>query len=143
MVRCPIWSFSRLSGCGYARAGKPPQHTARRCNVIDNPITVARLLAQMHDHLPIPAFPTKEIVRTLRSGGAKAGGHLRPAPKHVVFAADEAGIACDVTPTRNAKSVVLVSLTHLRVAADHPLAAPILGYQLERVRRLATADQAP
>ena len=111
--------------------------------MIDNPITVARLLEQMHDHLPIPAFPTKEIVRTLRRGGVKAGVDRPLAVKHVFYAGDEAGIACDVTPTRNAKSVVLVSLTHLRVAADHPLAAPILGYQLERVRRLATADQAP
>ena len=43
-----------------------------------------------------------------------------------VYAGDEAGIVCDVTPTRNAKTVVLVSLTHLRIAADHPLAAVVL-----------------
>ena len=26
----------------------------------------------MQDHLPIPAFPTKEVVRILRRGGVKA-----------------------------------------------------------------------
>ena len=73
----------------------------------------------------------------------KAGIEHALSVKHVFYAGDEAGIVCDVTPTRNAKTVVLVSLTHLRVAADHPLAAPILGDQRERVRRLVTADQTP
>jgi hypothetical protein len=107
--------------------------------VIDNPVTVARLLEQMHDHLPIPAFPTKEIVRTLRRGGVKAGVDRPLAVKHVFYAGDEAGIACDVTPARGANTVVLVSLTHLRIAPHHPLFAPIVAYQRERVRRLATA----
>ncbi len=110
--------------------------------MIDNPARVARLIEQLHGYLPIPAFPTKEIVRTLRRGGVKASVERSLSVKHVFYAGDEAGIVCDVTPTRNAKTVVLVSLTHLRVAADHPLAAPILAYQLERVRRLATADPA-
>jgi hypothetical protein len=62
--------------------------------------------------------------------------------KHVVYAGDEAGIACDVTAARDAKTVVLVSLTHLRIAADHPLFAPIVTYQLERVGRLAVTGHA-
>ena len=107
--------------------------------MIDNPTTVARLLEQMHDHLPIPAFPTKEIVRTLRRGGVKASVDRAISMKHVFYAGDEAGIACDVTPSRDAKSVVLVSLTHLRIAPDHPLFAPIRAYQLHRVRSLAAA----
>ena len=108
--------------------------------MIDNPATVSRLLEQMHDHLPIPAFPTKEIVRTLRRGGVQASVDRALSVKHVFYAGDEAGIACDVTPTRDAKTVVLVSLTHLRIAPDHPLFAAILAYQRERVRRLAAAD---
>ena len=108
--------------------------------MIDNPTTVARLLEQMHDHLPIPAFPTKEIVRTLRRGGVKASVDRALSMKHVFYAGDEAGIACDVTPSRDSKTVVLVSLTHLGIAPDHPLFAPIQAYQRERVRRLATAD---
>ena len=96
----------------------------------------------MQDHLPIPAFPTKEVVRILRRGGVKASVERALSVKHVFYAGDEAGIVCDVTPTRNAKTVVLVSLTHLRIAADHPLAAPISAYQLARVRLLTTTDQA-
>ena len=107
--------------------------------LIDNPATVVSLLEQMHEHLPIPAFPTKEIVRTLRRGGLKASVDRALSVKHVFYAGDEAGIACDVTPTRDAKTVVLVSLTHLRIAPHHPLFAPIVAYQRERVRRLAAA----
>lgn len=106
--------------------------------MIDNPATVTGLLQQMQDHLPIPAFPTKEIVRTLRRGGLKASVDRALSVKHVFYAGDEAGIACDVTP-RDAKTVVLVSLTHLRIAPHHPLFAPIVAYQRERVRRLAAA----
>src|SRR6266581_5354543 len=101
--------------------------------MIDNPTTVGRLLEQMHEHLPIPAFPTKEIVRTLRRGGVKASVDRALTVKHVFYAGDEAGLACDVTPARDAKTVVLVSLTHLRIAPHHPLATPILAYQRERV----------
>ena len=111
--------------------------------MIDKPASVARLLEQMDDHLPMPAFPTKEIVRTLRRGGVKASVDRALSVKHVFYAGDEAGIACDVTPTRDAKTVVLVSLTHLRMAPDHPLDRPILAYQLERVRRIAAAEHAP
>ena len=42
-----------------------------------------------------------------------------------------------------AKEVFVVSLTHLRMAPDHPLFRPILAYQLERVRRIAAAEHAP
>jgi hypothetical protein len=111
--------------------------------MIDNPATVTRLLDQMQDHLPIPAFPTKEIVRTLRRSGVKASVGRALSVKHAFYAGDEAGIACDVTPTRDAKTVVLVSLTHLRIAPHHPLFALIVAYQRERVRRLVAAEQAP
>jgi hypothetical protein len=111
--------------------------------MIDNPATVARLLEQMKVHLPVPAFPSKEIVPALRRGGAKARVDRALAINHVFYAGDEAGLVCDVTPGRDAKTVVLVSLTHLRVARDHPLFAPIVAYQHERVRRLAAAEHAP
>jgi hypothetical protein len=111
--------------------------------MIDNPATVAGLIEQLHGHLPLPAFPTKELVRTLRRGGVKANVDRALSIKRVFYAGDEGGIVCDVTPNQSAKEVFVVSLTHLRIAPHHPLAASIVGYQLERVRRLAAAEQAP
>jgi hypothetical protein len=108
--------------------------------MIDNPGTVARLLEQMEDQLPIPAFPTKDVVRVLRRRGVKASTDRALSVKRVFYAGEEAGIVCDVTPSRTATEVLIVSLTHLRIAPHHPLFPSILAYQRERVRRLAAAD---
>jgi hypothetical protein len=108
--------------------------------VIDNPRTVGRLVVQMDDQLPIPAFPMKDVVRTLRRRGVKASADRALSIKRVFYAGDEAGIVCDVTPRRAAKEVLIISLTHLRIAPHHPLFPAILAYQRERVRRLAVAD---
>jgi hypothetical protein len=107
--------------------------------MIDDPRTVARLMEQLQAYLPIPAFPSKEIVPALRRGGAKVSVERGLEVKHVLYAGDEAGIVCDVTPARGAKTVMLVSLTHLRITPDHPLFAAIVAYQVARVRRLAAA----
>ena len=88
----------------------------------------------------MPAFPTKEVVRTLRRRGVTASVDRSLSVKRVFYAVDEAGIVCDVTPHRAAKEVLIVSLTHLRIAPHHPLFPAILAYQRERVGRLAAAD---
>src|SRR4030088_2512229 len=107
--------------------------------MIEDSRTVARLMDQMQAHLPMPAFPTKEIDRILRRGGAKISVEHALSVKRVFYAGDGGGIACDVTPSQGAKEVSIVSLTHLRIAPDHPLFAPILAYQLHRVKSLAAA----
>ncbi len=107
--------------------------------MIDNPGTVARLLEQMEDQLPISAFPTKDVVRILRRRGVKASVDRALSIKRVFYAGDEAGIVCDVTPSQAAKEVLIVSLTHLRIDPLHPLCPAIVAYQRERVRRLAAA----
>lgn len=66
--------------------------------MIDNPGTVARLLEQMEDQLPLPAFPTKHVVRILRRGGVKASVDRALSITRVFYAGDEGGICCDVTP---------------------------------------------
>jgi len=108
--------------------------------MIDDPGKVARLVVQMENQLPIPAFPTKDVVRTLRRRGVHASTDRVLSVKRVFNAGDEAGIVCDVTPSRAAKEVLIVSLTHLRIAPKHPLFTAIVAYQRERVRRLAAED---
>jgi hypothetical protein len=108
--------------------------------MIDRPSTVDGLLEQLQDQLPMPAFPTKELVRILRRRGVKASVDRALSVQRVFYAGDEGGIVCDVTPSRAAKEVFIVSLTHLRIAPHHPLFSAILAYQRERVSRLAAAD---
>jgi hypothetical protein len=57
--------------------------------------------------------------------------------KRVFYFGDEGGIMCDVTPTKDAREAVVVSLTHLLIPAQHSLAQEIRAYQRERVRRIA------
>ena len=66
--------------------------------MIDDPGMVAELMDQMQAHLPMPAFPTKEIVRTLRRQGARVSVDRALAVRRVLYLGDEGGIACDVTP---------------------------------------------
>ncbi|HEY1294039.1 MAG TPA: hypothetical protein VGJ60_13250 [Chloroflexota bacterium] len=108
--------------------------------MLDRPSMVAPLLEQLQYQLPIPAFPTKELVRILRRGGVKTSTERALSITRVFYAGDEGGIVCDVTPRHGAKEVFIVSLTHLRIAPHHPLFPSIVAYQRERVRRLAVAD---
>jgi hypothetical protein len=109
--------------------------------MIDDPGTVARLMDQLRAHLPIPALPTKVIVRALRQQGVRVSGKSALTIHSVLYLGDEAGITCDVTPAaRDAKTVLLVSLTQVRVPASHPLCGAIQAYQRERVSRLAAAS---
>jgi len=107
--------------------------------MIDDPDTVARLMDQLRAHLPIPAFPTKVIVRALRQQGVRVSVKSALTIHSVLYLGDEAGITCDVTPARDAKTVLLVSLTQVRIPASHPLLGAIQTYQRERISRLAAA----
>ena len=71
------------------------------------PGMLAELMGQMQAHLPMPAFPTKEIVRTLRRQGARVSVDRALAVRSVVYLGDEGGIACDVTPAQEAKERLL------------------------------------
>jgi hypothetical protein len=108
--------------------------------MIDDPVTVARLMDQLRAHLPIPALPTKAIVRALRRQGVPLSVKSALLINTVLYLGDAAGITCDVTPARDAKTVLLVSLTQVRIPAGHPLVGAIQAYQRERVRRLAEAS---
>lgn len=109
--------------------------------MIDDSAQVIDLMGKMEAHLPIPASPTSGLVQQLRSKG------LKITPQRVLFIArvfylgDEGGIMCDVTPTKDAREAYVVSLTHLRIAPNHPLSQDIRAYQRERVRRIARSGQ--
>jgi len=109
--------------------------------VIDDPAEVIDLVTKMEAHLPIPVNPTGETSRQLRSRGLKIGSDRVLFIQRVFYMGDEGGIMCDVTPTKDAKIVFVVSLTHLRVAPRHPLAQAIRTYQQRRVSRIARSDR--
>jgi hypothetical protein len=108
--------------------------------MIDNYAKAMELMRRMEAHLPIPAQPTGACRRVLRAQGVKLARHRPLQIKRVFYMGDEGGICCDVTPSPDAKEAIIVSITHLRVDAQHPLATEIRAYQTERVRKLARLE---
>jgi hypothetical protein len=53
----------------------------------------------------------------------------------VSYLGDMGGIACHVRP-EDADSVIVVSLTHVRVPRTAPFAAEVLAYQRHRIKKL-------
>jgi hypothetical protein len=105
--------------------------------MIDDPAVVERLMNAMQAALPIPATPTKDLVRSLREEGAKVSTNRVLFVQRLFYLGDDGGIMCDVTPTQDPKAAFVVSLTHLRLLPDHPLYHDVRAYQRERVRRIA------
>lgn len=105
--------------------------------MIDDKAQVMELMRKMEAQLPIPARPTGAFIRAMRERGTKIAHDQELQIKQVFYLGDEGGISCNVTPSREAKEAVVVSITHLRVHRQHPLAQEIRAYQRERTRRLA------
>ena len=76
-------------------------------------------------------------MRVLREQGVRAARNQELQIKRVFYLGDGGGIACDVTPSQDAKEATVVSITHLRVDPRHPLAHEIRAYQMKRNRGIA------
>jgi hypothetical protein len=105
--------------------------------MIDDQRQVEVLMALMEVALPIPATMTSRLVRGLRDQG-KSFRKRDVLIHHVLYSGDEGGILCNITaPSPEAKEVVMVSLTHLRISPKHPLGEQIRAYQQARSEKLA------
>lgn len=104
--------------------------------LIDDPSAVASLLKQMEAHLPILAEVTPEVRQMLRAQKVLIPASRRVKIEHVSYAGDEGGIVCGLAFPGASREAVVISLTHLRIAAAHPLADAIRDYQRTRVHKL-------
>lgn len=105
--------------------------------MIDDYSRAMDLVHMMNEQLPIPVRLGSLVKRTLREKGLTVSRDQKFEIKRVFYFGDEGGIMCDVTPAKDAKEAVVVSLTHLLIPTQHPLAQEIRAYQRERTRRLA------
>lgn len=107
--------------------------------MIDNYDEAIALMEKLKAHLPICLKPTPESAAQLRDEGLELGRNLVYELKDVVYSGDMGGILCQVKHDKD-DSIVLMSLTHLRIDRDHPLAAEVEAYQHHRILKLALAD---
>lgn len=105
--------------------------------MIDDYAQAMNLVHKMEGQLPIPVRLGSPVARMLREKGVIATRSQRFEIRRVFYFGDEGGIMCDVTPAKDAREAMVVSLTHLLVPAHHPLAQEIRAYQRERTRQLA------
>jgi hypothetical protein len=102
--------------------------------VIDNPVQVQLLLAELQAALPVHARATPELAAMLKTQNISNATSMA-AITAVSYAGDEGGIMCRLEiPTNN--NNVHVSITHLRFDPRLQLAREIAAYQKHRVKRL-------
>jgi hypothetical protein len=105
--------------------------------MIDDYQETMELLAKMRSHLPIPAYPSKQLVSALREQKRKIKTSTRLEIVDLHYLGDAGGITCVLELPSRAEAGYVVSLTHLRILPPHPLAKDIRRYQLHRIRNLA------
>jgi len=108
--------------------------------MIDDYTKAMELVEKMEAQLPIPIFPKKPLIQTLREKGSKITSQKMLFIKSVIYLGDEGGIGCDLGMIGDRKEVLVCSLTHLTLNPRHPLAREIRTYQRERKMKLALQD---
>jgi hypothetical protein len=93
------------------------------------------LIEEMEKHLPIPAYPSKELRQLLQKKGKNIGIDTELKITKVFDSGDMGGIMCSIIEENS--EVYVVSLTHLRIRFGHPLYHKISAYQKKRIRNLA------
>ena len=96
----------------------------------------AQLIKEIEKHLPLPVYLTPEAAHSLRAKGKSFSTDTELQVSSVLDSGDMGGILCTIAEP-DAKEVVMISLTHLRIRPDHPLRVRVEAYQRERVRQLS------
>jgi hypothetical protein len=95
------------------------------------------LTEKIKANLPIKAFPTKHLVQSLRQQGKSMNLNQPYKIDSVFYSGDMGGISCALKGNPENTEAYVVSITHLKIDPDHPLAPEIEAYQRRRTRMLA------
>jgi hypothetical protein len=105
--------------------------------MIDDEQKTMGLVKKMKDCLPIFAYPSKEFVSFLKKRNIKLEVDQLLEIIDTDYLGDEGGVVCSLKFPFETEENYVVSLTHLRLLRNHPLAPDIRRYQIRRVRNLA------
>lgn len=95
------------------------------------------LTEKLKANLPVKVFPTKQLVQSLRQQGKSIKPNYPYEIDSVFYSGDMGGITYALKGDPTDKEVFAVSITHLKIDSDHPLASEIEAYQRKRTRRLS------
>jgi hypothetical protein len=110
---------------------------------IDNFEEAQALTAQLEKTLPFQVRPGKEFLKMMRDRGATVSDKTDIKVSSVVYTGDMGGINCTLEPVSGStsKEVFVVSITHLVIDPQHPLAKEVNAYQQKRIRGLKLQHQ--
>jgi hypothetical protein len=108
--------------------------------MIDNYEQAIALIDKMKASLPILIKITPEAKQKLGKQASNLSKDHIFTIDGVYYTGDEGGIICSIQVDPEGKEKHFVSLTHLRIQDDHPLAEEIKNYQRQRVERIAIQD---
>ncbi len=115
---------------------------ARGANMqIDDYAQATALTEKLKASLPLQVRPTKQLVKSLKAQGKTLNPDREYTVDSVFYSGDMGGITCALKADSEAKEVFTVSITHLKVDPEHPLAAELQAYQSRRTRALAIQDR--
>ncbi len=93
------------------------------------------LIKEMEKNLPIPAYPSKGLCKTLRKQGIKVNPDTELTITEVFDSGDAGGIVCTILKEKG--NVFIASLTHLKIKSDHLLHDKIVAYQKQRIKSIS------
>ncbi|NJL88610.1 MAG: hypothetical protein HC916_01535 [Coleofasciculaceae cyanobacterium SM2_1_6] len=108
---------------------------------IDNYAAAQALTKKISAHLPIRAYPSKKMMETMQERGSLLDPKNSLIIESVSYSGDMGGIMCVLEDNLENEEKFVVSITHLKIDPDHPLAPEIKAYQHRRVTMLKLEDQ--
>jgi len=105
--------------------------------MIDDEQEAMGLVKRMKACLPIFTYPSKEFVSLLKKRNISLKVDQLLEIIDTDYLGDEGGVVCSLKFPFATEEKYVVSLTHLRLLRNHPLATDIRKYQIRRVRNLA------
>ena len=107
---------------------------------IDNFEQAQSLSDRLEATVPFSVRPGKQLLKILLDKRKNATSDDVFTVDWVKYSGDVGGISCALKDTID-NEVYIVSLTHLNINSEHPLAEEVVAYQLRRVQRLKLQDR--
>jgi hypothetical protein len=107
---------------------------------IDNLEAAQDLCDRLEATIPFSVQPTKQLLKTMIEGGNRASLDDIFTVDWVKYSGDVGGINCAFEYSKGGERYA-VSLTHLKIDPEHPLAEEVIAYQQRRIRLLKLQDR--
>ena len=103
--------------------------------MLDKPEKTRDLIAILEAALPFEAALMPELIERLARQEKPVVLKPIETVSKISYLGDMGGIVCHVQP-EDTKSIIVVSLTHVRISRRLPFARAVLDYQKHRVKKL-------